>query len=118
MVKITVNLGGARAKINESNMRRGRQALANQALADMNQYVPMNEGILRMSANVDIDGSAINYNTPYAKAQYQGYRESKGGKKVYFREYTTPGTGPRWDEKAKGIHMKDWERAFVKGAGL
>lgn len=117
MVKVSVKLDRAKAKLSEGNIRRGRFALANQALADMNRYVPMNEGILRLTATIDIDGSAVNYNAPYAKVQYQGYRKSKKGK-VFFRKYTTPGTGPKWDEKAKGIHMKAWEKAFVKGAGL
>jgi len=117
MVKIYVDLDKAKEKFSERNFVRGRQALANQALADMNQYVPMDEGILRMTATIDIDGSAVNYNTEYAAAQYHGYR-TEDGKKIYFSNYTTPGTGPYWDEKAKGIHMKDWEKAFLKGAGL
>ncbi|WP_238140599.1 minor capsid protein, partial [Streptococcus suis] len=37
---------------------------------------------------------------------------------VTFRKYTTPGTGKRWDEKAKAIHMTDWVQRFVKGAGF
>lgn len=117
MVKISVELDRAKMKLSDGNIRRGRFALANQALADMNQYVPMDEGHLRLTATIDIDGSAVNYNTPYAKAQYYGYRETKDGK-VFFRNYTTPGTGPKWDEKAKGIHMKEWEKAFLKGAEL
>ena len=107
MVKVSVKLDRAKMKLSEGNIRRGRFALANQALADMNRYVPINEGIVRVSATI----------APYGKVQYQGYRKSKKGK-VFFRKYTTPGTGPKWDEKAKGIHMKAWEKAFVKGAGL
>lgn len=107
-VSVEIDLSGVKEKLSDANMQRGRYALANQALADMNQYVPMDEGILRMSASIDIDGKAVNYNTPYAKAQFYGT----------FSNYTTPGTGPRWDEKAKGNHVKDWEKAFLKGAGL
>lgn len=118
MVKVDVNLDKAKMKLSKGNVMKGRYALANQALADMNQYVPMEEGILRMSASIDLDGSAVNYNMPYAEVQFKGYRETKDGKKIPFKEYTTPGTGPRWDEKAKGIHMEDWKKAYIKGVGL
>lgn len=106
MVRIEVELSGAKGKMSQDRVRRGRYALANQMLSDMNQYVPMDEGILRQSATIDIDGTAVNYNVPYANRLF----------KYYLYNYTTPGTGPRWDNKAKGIHMKDWENAFMKGA--
>lgn len=106
MARVSINLSGVRAKLSEGNVQRGRYALANQALADMNQFVPMKEGILRQSATIDIDGTAINYNTPYAKRMFY----------MPMRNYTTPGTGPRWDMKAKRIFMSDWINAFTKGA--
>ncbi len=111
MAKVTVDidLKGIEEKFSEANLQRGRRALANQALADMNQYVPKQEGNLRQASSIDIDGSAINYHSKYAKRQYH----APGG-----WNYTTPGTGPKWDEKAKGNHGKDWVKAFVKGAGL
>lgn len=106
MVNVSVNLKGARQKLSSQAQRQGRQALGNQALADMNQFVPMDEGILRQTATVDIDGSGINYNTPYARRLFY----------MYMYNYTTPGTGPRWDIKAKRVFMSDWINAFVKGA--
>ena len=114
MVQVNVNLSGAKTKLSSGAVTRGRRALANQALADMNQFVPMDEGILRMTATININGSAVNYNTPYARAQFYG-KVGKGGHTV--RNYTTPGTGPRWDLKAKRIFMSDWLDAFQKGAG-
>lgn len=115
MVNVQIKLDGVKRKLSDSNMKMGRYALANQALADMNNYVPALDHHLRNSGTIDMDGEGINWNTPYAKAQFYG-AVGKGGYPV--RNYTTPGTGPRWDEKAKGIHMKDWERAFLKGAEL
>lgn len=106
MVKITVNLGGVEKKLSPQAEQRGQYALANQALADMNQFVPMDEGILRQTATIDIDGKGINYNTPYARRQFY----------MHAYNYTTPGTGPRWDNKAKGMYMSDWINAFMKGA--
>ena len=107
MVRVSIDLSGAKAKLSNDRVKRGRYAVANQAMADMNQFVPMKEGILRMSATIDIDGTAINYNTPYASRLF------------YYQmvNYTTPGTGPRWDNKAKSIFMSDWVNAFMKGAG-
>lgn len=107
MVQVDINLTGVFKKMDEQNVTKGRQAVANQALMDMNQFVPMDEGILRQSATVDIDGSHINYNMPYANRLF----------KFYMHNYTTPGTGPRWDNKAKALFMSDWIKAFTKGAG-
>ena len=107
MVRVSIDLSGAQAKLSQQAQQRGQYALANQALSDMNQFVPMKEGILRMTATIDVDGSAINYNTPYAGTQFY----------VQHVNYTTPGTGPRWDLKAKSMFMSDWINAFMRGAG-
>lgn len=106
MVSIVINLDGVKKKLNEASMKRGQYALANQALADMNQFVPKDENILRQSATIDIDGTGINYNTPYAAKLFY----------MYMYNYTTPGTGPRWDLKAKSAFMHSWIDALVKGA--
>lgn len=107
-VKVDIDLSGVREKIGHENFLVGRRSVANQAMADMNQFVPAKEFILRNTVTLDIDGGAINYNTPYAQKQY----------KIQHKKYTTPGTGPYWDKKAKGIYMDDWTKAFVNGARL
>ncbi|GAB3801632.1 minor capsid protein [Virgibacillus kimchii] len=107
MAKVEINLGGAYQKMSPQARRSGQQAMANQALADMNPFVPADEFILRQTATIDIDGSGINYNQPYAAKMFY----------MMMYNYTTPGTGPRWDNKAKAIYMADWERAYMKGAG-
>lgn len=113
-MRIEVNLDGVMRKLSDTNMDRGKYALANQMLSDMNQYVPMQDNPLRESGQVSSDNESITWNTLYARAQFYGYV----GKGYPITNYTTPGTGPRWDEKAKGNHMKDWERAFKEGADL
>ncbi|MBL5010076.1 minor capsid protein [Enterococcus lactis] len=50
----------------------------------------------------------ILYETKYARRQFY-----LNGKK-----YTTPGTGPRWDLKAKSLYMPSWKKAYLKGAGI
>ena len=106
MAKISIDLGRAKRKMSPQAQLRGQRVLANQAMADMNQFVPMDEGILRQTATIDIDGTAINYNMPYAAEMFYMPKYN----------YTTPGTGPRWDMKAKRIFMSDWIKAFTKGA--
>lgn len=108
-VSVDIDLKGVEDKLSEPNFQRGRYALANQMLADMNQYVPFKEGPLRQATSINLDGSAVNYHMKYARRHYYAPGDWN---------YTTPGTGPRWDEKAKGIHGKDWINAFVKGADL
>lgn len=107
MPKVSINIGGARSKMSAARVTSGRRAMANQAMGDMNPFVPMAEGILRQTATIDLDGSGVNYNTPYARKFFY----------MMMYNYTTPGTGPRWDNKAKAIFISDWERAFMKGAG-
>lgn len=113
MVRVDINLTIPKQKMSPEAVKRGRYALANQALSDMNQYVPMKEGILRMTATIDIDGTGINYNTPYARAQFYGF-VGRGRHRVY--KYTTPGTSRRWDLRAKAKHLDDWKKAYMKGA--
>ncbi|EPI19383.1 minor capsid protein [Enterococcus faecium] len=105
---VKVDIGGIRKKISPEAMKRGRYELANQAMGDMHRFVPKKNNILRESARIKSDGSAILYRTKYAKRQF--YLNGK--------EYTTPGTGPRWDLKAKSLYMPAWEKAFLKGAGI
>lgn len=111
-MRVDIDLTGARAKMTQGRVIRGRYALANQALADMNQFVPKLEGDLRTATSVEADGTAINYNMPYARAQFYGF--VGGGYPI--ENYTTPGTGSRWDLKAASMFMEDWKRAFVEGA--
>lgn len=109
MVKITINLDKPINMLSEKSMQSGQRALANQALMDTNEnFVPMREGWLRNSAILSLDGKQMIWNTPYARKHYY----------VQHGNYTTPGTGPKWDEKAKGIFMSGWIDAFTKGAGF
>lgn len=114
MVTINIDLKDVYSTMSEESILAGRRALSNQALADMNEnFVPMRDGWLRNSAILTFDGSEIIWNTPYARPQYYG-----GTGDVTFSRYTTPGTGPHWDLKAKAMFMSDWVDAYTKGAGL
>jgi hypothetical protein len=98
-VNVTAQLGGINAKVKKM-VKLGQFALANQVHADSNMYAPMLSTDLRNQSNISADNKQIVYNTPYARRQY--YNQ--------FINYTTPGTGPKWDQKAKSIHKNDWLR--------
>lgn len=101
-VSVKVDTKGIKTKVSRMT-KAGQQALANQAYADMNRYAPMLAGDLRNQSAIAPDAKSIIWNARYARAQYYG---SNG--RAVFRNYTTPGTGPRWDEKAKAIHGASW----------
>lgn len=112
-VSVKIDLAGVYKKLDEGARRRGQHALAIQMLADMNQFVPKLSNTLRTTGHVSGDDSNLIWNTKYAKAQFYG----TNGKAV-FSNYSTPGTGKRWDLKAKGPYMDSWKRAYLKGAGI
>lgn len=94
--------------LSNTNKQRAKLALASQMASDMDSYVPLKEGALR--ANLTITPDRLSYGEVYARAQYYGTNGI-----VSFHEYTEPGTGPKWDEKAKSDHMDSWVDTFKKG---
>jgi len=112
-VEVKVDISGVKRKLSEQNMLTGRRAMANQMLADMHQFVPKKDGTLRGTAMIGINGESLIWNTPYAKAQFYG---TNG--RATFSHYSEPGTGKRWDLKAKSMFMSDWVDAFLKGADI
>lgn len=72
-----------------------------QMITDMEPFVPKRQGYLR--ANVQIEGNSIVYRMPYARKMFYGHYN-----------YTTPGTGRRWDLVAKAKYMDSWQRVAAK----
>ena len=108
--RINVDLDGFMDQTSLTNVKRGQYALVNQAMSDMEQFVPKRQGHLRDSVHATADGSQITYAMPYAKAQFYGMIN---GSRVH--NYSTPGTSRRWDLKAKSMFMDSWVKAFTKG---
>ncbi|MGC4019208.1 MAG: minor capsid protein [Muricomes sp.] len=108
-----MNLDGVYKKLDENAMNRGRYAMANQMLADMERFVPKLSNTMRTTGHVSENGKAIIWRTKYAEAQFYGTNGI-----VVFKKYTTPGTGSRWDLKASNIYMPTWKRAYLMGAGI
>lgn len=108
--KVDIDLDSFMEQTSLTNVKRGQYALINQAMSDMEQFVPKNQGHLRDSVHATSNGSQITYAMPYAKAQFYGIIN---GHPVH--NYSTPGTGKRWDLKAKSMFMDSWVKAFTKG---
>lgn len=86
-----------------------QKAFTNSCYKHMDKYVPMDLGNLRTVVNIKED--SITYESPYAHAQYVGYTT---GPVV---NYTTPGTGPYWDERMKSAEMDDIVKEMQKLIG-
>lgn len=68
----------------------------------MDKYVPMRDNNLRKI--VVLDNESVTYASPYASYQYYGKRQD-GTHEINPENYTTPGTGPFWDERMKSADM-------------
>lgn len=110
---VKVDFKGIKATTDRQARRRAQYAVGNQMLIDMNNHVPLDSSTLRQTGSVGKQGEELTWETKYAKAQFYG----TNGKAV-FRNYTTPGTGSRWDLKASGMYMNDWEQVYLRGLGL
>lgn len=91
-----------KARLGIDSNGRVQKFFTNTCYKHMDKYVPMDKGNLRTV--VDIQSDSITYESPYAKYQYKGIRDD-GTHKV--KNYTTPGTGPYWDERMVSAEMKD-----------
>lgn len=97
-------------KLSKANLNNANRIVAGQMLMDMTPFVPMSNaksrGTLRGSAH--LNGNVLSWNTPYARRRF--YEENVN--------FTTPGTGARWDNRAKAVNMDSWLRVLKKGIGL
>lgn len=126
-VSIKIDLKGIEKKVSPENFAKGKLAIANQAMLDMEQFVPKRKGELRSSGHVRQD--SIIYATPYARIVYYS-RKRKGffsdkqrkfffaNKKRLLSQKPTLGTGPRWDKKASALYAKNWAEVGAKAMGV
>lgn len=114
-ITIKVDLGGANKKVSSANAKKAEYAIANQAMLDMEPFVPLRDGNLRGSGHVS--GNKIIYNTVYARAQFYGSAYNKY-RSFTFNKYTTAGTGKRWDLKATALYGSKWARKGKEAMGL
>ena len=124
VVNVHIDLSGINRKLSQQALIRGRKAMANDALAAMDKYVPSSTkgqnqsgASLRGETTVASDGSHIMYRVPYAKAQFYGFITNKYGGPFRIHNYTTPGTFRRWDLRLKGNKddMRAVKEALIRG---
>lgn len=98
--------------LSQTKMGKAAYVVANQAMADMDQFVPYKQGHLSGSAHIDSNRRTIVYNSPYAKAQFYGFVTNyKTGRQSRIRNYTRsvhPQASRRWDLRAKNLYMDKW----------
>lgn len=116
-VKITRNMPKIKNKI-AAGMQAAIEAVTESIVEYSDDFIPKAEGTLRDSGRIHSrpeDGLCV-WNTPYAAYQWYGIR-ADGTHEV--KEYTTPGTGTMWAQKAVDTHKKEIEqiaqKAFDKG---
>ena len=126
-VNVKIDLSGVEKKVSPENFAKGKLAIANQMLLDMDPYVPKRKGILRASAHVRQD--SVVYVAPYARLLYYGKKRkgffSEKQRRFFFAnkdkllsQKPTPGTGPRWDKKASALYAKNWAEVGAKAMGV
>lgn len=112
-ISVEHNLNDITRKFSASRLKSANKRATGRALARMQPYVPMETGSLRGLGAV-VDHETIKWaGLPYGKAQFYGTNGI-----VVFRNYTTPGTGKRWDLKLKANHMTEVTDAYVRGLDL
>lgn len=117
-IKVHVDIAKLEHKLNDTQLRRGRLNMANDAHQAMEKYVPKLSGDLRNASAIALDGTFINYVMPYAKAQFYGFITNQYGGPFRIHNYTTPGTSRRWDLRLKGnlSEMAMIKESFINGA--
>lgn len=114
-ISIKVDIGRINKKFGPNAKKVAEYAIANQAMLDMERFVPLRDGDLRGSGHVS--GNQIVYNTVYARAQFYGGAYNKK-RSWHWSKGKTAGTGPRWDLKAKGMYGDKWADKGREALGL
>lgn len=98
--------------LSQAKLEKANYVVANQAMEDMDQFVPYKQGHLAGSAHISDNKQTIVYDAPYAKAQFYGFiTNSKTGQQSRIRNYTRsehPQATRRWDLRAKNLYMNKW----------
>lgn len=132
-MSVTVNIDSAQiaARIRGAGQR-AVAVTAQQMLADINGYVPNDQGMLENSSEIHSDyaNGRLVWSTPYARMLYHGVLmidpatgspyAREGQTKVVaapevpldFDKSKNPNAGPRWCERAYADHHEDWERIY------
>lgn len=105
-VKVTTNLSKIDSMLSGARLQRAQYVLANQAMTDMDPFVPYKGGHLSTQVAIGQDGKSIVYTVPYARAQFYGM--IKGHEIKHYTRNVHPQATKRWDLKAKSLYGDEW----------
>lgn len=110
MIQINTDFKDIERSFSDRNLKNANRRATGRFLKLAQPYVPLKDGPLRSAGRV-VDHETVEWRgLPYGKAQFYG-----GTGRVKFQNYTTPGTGKRWDLVTVGNHMKEIEQEYVRG---
>lgn len=112
-VRISTDLSGLNSMLSGQRLQRAQYVLVNQAMADMDKFVPYKQGHLSTQVAIGLDGKSIVYTVPYARAQFYGV---VGGKYPvqHYTKTVHPEATKRWDLKAKSLYGDEWANKVAK----
>lgn len=114
-MSVRFEIGDVLDKI-EAMRKRAVFAVTNEALTDLNEYVPFDTGALMgssLSHSVIEDGH-IEWVTPYAAILWRGTRK---GKALRISKVHHPKATSRWTVKGKTDNLEKWRRVAEKALG-
>jgi hypothetical protein len=110
---IEVNINDMGLKDMPLRIAKAQRAYGDQVHSDMNIYVPKQTGHLRDNSSLNNESNNVVYRENYSRGQFYGFAN---GRRIH--HYTTPGTGRRWDLKAKANHLESWKKIIIKAGGF
>lgn len=132
-MSVSININSAQTAMRiRGASQRAVAITAQQVLADCNNYVPNDQGILIASSETHSDyaSGTLVWSAPYARFLYHGVvmidpktgspYARKGQTKVVlkperpldFDKSSNPNAGSHWCERARADHGDDWKRIF------
>lgn len=99
MSKVKADMSGVAAKIAKIAKDQGlKRVLASQAAMGMDKFIPKRTGALALSVSIDMSGSKITYNAPYAVYVYNG-------------------EGMRFNTNGNPLARARWNEAYMESGG-
>ncbi|AST93008.1 minor capsid protein [Sutcliffiella cohnii] len=107
-VRVTIDTKKVGPKLNTAT-KKGQIILSEQVLKDSNFYIPADIWNLRDSSlrSSDFENGKLIWDTPYGRRLYFGLRFN-------FSTDKNPFASPLWYEKARSVHLGEWERVAQK----
>lgn len=123
-VRVTFNQAAAAATVRAA-CKRALVIAGNQAMEDVNQYVPEDQGTLLntgiSNSTVSPDGLSfiLRWDTPYAQYLYRGIKMVGTPDEREYDEnqplkFTKAMACAEWARHAKKVHGKDWKKIYEK----